>query len=184
MKIVLLDRPVTYDGLQLATAFVDEHGGGEDDVGVLFEGEADVPVAHLVDLEDRDAGAFIYSPWMAHVILEHRGMDLRSGVFAQRLLMRLMSDWISRRAGVALDVRGDDLYLEERKLSVSVATASPRGVLVHAAVNVRADGAPVPALGLSDLRLNARDFLSAIGRCYADELESVAHAMAKVKGVS
>ena len=55
MRVVLLDGSVAYDGLQLATSFVDRHAPGGGDVALLFEGEADVPVAHLVDLEDAEA---------------------------------------------------------------------------------------------------------------------------------
>ncbi|MFT7462246.1 MAG: hypothetical protein ACI9EF_000584 [Pseudohongiellaceae bacterium] len=182
MKIVLLDKPQAYDGLQLATAFVDSHcPEGEGDALILFEGQADVPEEHLVDLEDAEAGDFIYSPWMAHFIIEHRGLDLRSGVLAQRLLMRLMGRWLEERSGQVIDVRGDDLYFGTRKLSVSIATTSPRGVLIHTAVNVRTENAPVPAAGLCDLRVPALDFLKAAARLYADEMASVEHATTKVR---
>jgi hypothetical protein len=181
MRTVLIEAPTAYDGLQLATAFVDTHAPGDGDAVVLFEGEADVPPEHMVDLEDAEAGDGILSPWMAHVIVEHRDLDLTTGVLAQRLLMRLMADWLCRRGGVTIDVRGDDLYLDGRKMSVSIATLSPRGVLIHAAVNVRTEGTPLPTAGLSELRVPAREFLQAVGRSYADEMESARHAEAKVR---
>lgn len=182
MKIVLLDQPLCYDGLQLATAFIDSHcPGDERDALILFEGGADVPREHLVDLEDAEAGDVIYSPWMAHFIIEHRGLDLRSGVLAQRLLIRLLGRWLEDRSGRAIDVRGDDLFLGNRKLSVSIATTSPRGVLIHTAVNVRTEDTPVPAAGLCDLRVRAPDFLKAVARLYADEMASVEHATTKVR---
>ncbi len=182
MKIVLLDQPLNYDGLQLATSFVDSHCPESDrDSVILFEGEADVPVEHLVDLEDAEAGDVIYSPWMAHIIIEHRGIDLRSGVLAQRLLMRLLARWLEERSGQSLQIRGDDLFLGERKLTVSIATTSPRGVLIHTAINVHTENTPVPAAGLRDLRVPALDLLKAIARLYADEMASVEHATTKVR---
>ncbi|MHC5212734.1 MAG: DUF366 family protein, partial [Planctomycetota bacterium] len=80
MKVAILDGDVRYDGLQLSTGFIDQHAPGETDALVLFVGEADVPVEHLVDKEDAEAGAFIYSPSMAHAIIEHKGLELSEAV--------------------------------------------------------------------------------------------------------
>ncbi|RKY21394.1 MAG: DUF366 domain-containing protein [Planctomycetota bacterium] len=183
MRVVLLSDDCAYDGLQLSTAFVDTHAAGGGDVLLGFEGEADVPPEHMVDLEDAEAGDGISSPRMAHFILEHRDLGLTAGVLAQRLFMRLMADWICRRAGAAIEVRGDDLFLRGRKLSVSIATPSPRGVLIHAAVNVHTEGTPLPTAGLSELRIPAREFLVAVGDAYHEEIESVRHAEKKVRPV-
>lgn len=183
MKIVLLDGTKDYDGLQLCTAFVDAHARSPGDAMVLFEGAADVCVENLVDLEDAETNRPIGSLRMAHAIVEHRDMDLRTGVLAQRMLGRLAADWIARRSGVAVIVRGDDLFVGEGKLSVSIATTSPRGVLIHFAVNVLTEGTPVKTAGLRDLRLPARDFLRALGKAYADEVQSIDHAIRKVRPV-
>jgi len=183
MKIVPLEQPLRYDGLQLATEFLDRHAPGEADALVHFLGEADVPVAHLVDLEDAEAGAFIYSPLMAHVIVEHRGLALAEAVWRQRVLVRLAAEWIAGRAGLALAVRGNDLFVRDGKLSVSVATRSPRGALLHFGVNVDTEGAPVRAAGLRDLRISPREYLAAIARLYAAEVAHAAHAAGKVRPV-
>jgi hypothetical protein len=183
MKVVLLEQPQAYDGLQLATAFLDRHAPGETDALVLFVGEADVPREHLVDLEDAEAGAVIYSPLMAHVIVEHRGLALPEAVWRQRVLVRLAAEWIASRSGAAVQVRGNDLFVADGKLSVSVATSSPRGSLLHLGVNVDIEGAPVRAAGLRDLRIRPREFLAALGKLYADEVASAAHAAGKVRPV-
>lgn len=183
MKIVTLTEPLAYDGLQLATAFIDRHAAGAGDAAVLFTGPADVPVEHLVDLEDAEAGAFIASPLMAHAIVEHRGIELREAVWRQRLLARLAASWIADRSGQHVDVRGNDLFVADGKLSVSVATRSPRGALLHFAVNIEIEGVPVRAAGLRDLRIPPREYLAALGRRYADELASVERATQKVRPV-
>jgi hypothetical protein len=183
MKVVLLDQPLRYDGLQLSTAFLDSHAPGEADAMVLFAGEADVPQEHLVDLEDAEAGAVIYSPLMAHAVVEHRGLPLGEAVLRQRLLVRLAAEWIASRSGRAVTVRGNDLFVGDGKLSVSVATRSPRGSLMHLGVNVDIEGTPVRAAGLRDLRIRPREFLVSLARLYGDELASVAHAVAKVRPV-
>lgn len=183
MKVVQLDQPLRYDGLQLATAFLDRHAPGEADAIVLFTGEADVPVPHLVDLEDAERGAFIWSPLMAHMVVEHRGLGLPEAVWRQRVLVRLAADWIASRSGVAVGVRGNDLFARDGKLSVSVATRSPRGALIHFGVNVDTEGTPVRTAGLRDLRIRPREFLAAVARVYAGEVLHAAHAVAKVRPV-
>jgi uncharacterized protein len=186
MKVLQLDERLLYDGLQLSTGFIDRHAGaaaGREDVAILFCGGADVPREHLVDLEDAEADAVIYSPEMAHVIVEHPGLALPEAVWRQRLLVRLAAQWIASRSGVPVEVRGNDLHVGTGKLSVSVATRSPRGALIHLGVNVEIEGTPVRAAGLRDLRIRPREFLAALGRLYAEELQSVAHAVGKVRPV-
>jgi len=183
LNVVVLDRELTYDGTQLCTAFVDRHAPGDADAAVCFTGAADVPRENLVDLEDAEAGAVIYSPLMAHVVLEHRGVALAEAVWRQRMLVHLAGRWIEGRCGARVDIRGDDLFVHGGKLSVSVATSSPRGSLIHLGVNVETEGAPVVAVGLRDLRIPADEFLEAVARLYADELVSAAHAAGKVRPV-
>lgn len=184
MKLALLDESLRYDGRQLATAFMDAHGDAEGDAAVLFCGEADVPPERMVDLEDAEAGLAIYSPLMAHAVVEHRGLDLAEGVWRQRLFVRLAAEWIAARAGVHVDVRGDDLFVGAGKLSVSIATTSPRSVLMHIGVNVETEGAPVQAAGLRDLHIRPEDYLRAVAGAYRDEVASVTRAVGKVRPVS
>lgn len=181
MKIVLVDDELTYDGLQLSTAFVDQHSPDGGDVAVAFLGVADVPAHHMVDLEDAEAGLSIYSPMMAHLVIEHRDMSLRAGVLAQRLLVRLTAEWTASRSGALIDIRGDDLFVLDGKLSVSIATTSPRGVLIHLGVNVDTEGVPVKAAGLRDLRVVPEEFLRGVTRAYQRETDSIAHAVGKVR---
>jgi hypothetical protein len=183
MRTVWLDEPQDYDGRQLSTAFLDRHAPDAEDAAVLFVGGADVAVEQLVDLEDAEAGAVIWSPLMAHLVIEHRGVALEEAVWRQRLLVQLAARWIAARSGVAVEVRGDDLFVGGGKLSVSVATRSPRGCLVHLGLNVEIDGVPVRAAGLRDLRIPPQELLSALARLYAEELASVRHAVAKVRPV-
>jgi hypothetical protein len=183
-RIVVLEGDRTYDGTQLSTAFVDRHAPGGGDVLIAFRGPADVPRENLVDLEDAEAGAFIASSRMAHLIVEHRDVGLAEAVVRQRLLVHLAARWIEARAGIPVHVRGDDLFVRGGKLSVSVATRSPRSSLIHLGVNIETEGAPVVATGLRDLRLSGTDFLAAVARLYADELASVAHATTKVRPVT
>lgn len=185
MKVVRVSERQDYDGTQLCSAFVLQRApiAESDDVVLLFEGAADVPVEHLVDTEDAENDRPIGSPLMAHVIVFHRRMELAHAVLAQRLLGRLAADWIRARAGLDVTVRGDDLYVGEGKLSVSVATRCPHGALIHFGVNIDTEGTPVRTAGLRELRLEAGEFLRAIGRLYTEEMASAHHAEHKVREV-
>jgi len=137
-----------------------------------------------VDRVDLEAGARIYSPRMLHLIIEHPGVDLQAITLRQRLLMALAGEIINARLGEALLHRdGDDLYLRDRKLSISVATVSTTSGLIHAAFNVRGEGAPVAAVGLEELAISPREFAERLLAAYAQEVESAAEAARKVKPV-
>lgn len=177
MRLVILDEPRAFDGQQLTTRFFDDLGVEAEDALVAFVGPADVPEGQLPGIEFEQP---IWSPQMAHLILEHRGMTLREGILAQRLLVRLTAAFVSSRSGAPVDVRGDDLHVGDGRLSVSFATVSSRGVLVHLGVNVDTEGTPTRTAGLRDLRIPAAEFLRTLARLYSDEYASVLHAVSKV----
>jgi hypothetical protein len=156
------DKQVTYDGTQLRSRWSYDEYGLDDDNLVAFLGPAHVRNEDLVDLDDRDAGSFIRAKSMLHFIGEFFDMDLMTGVLLQRLLICIIKESIedSGDAGknrLRIAREGDDLYLrslKEGKLTVSIATCSPASVMLHAAVNVDPEGAPVKASGLMELNID------------------------------
>jgi len=184
VKARLLEDAVCYTGEQLRSGWVRERTGFEGDAAVAFVGPCDVAREHMVDRADLEAGAEIRSPSMVHIIVEHPGLDLGHITARQRLLMALAGEIINGHLGEALVRRdGDDLYLGERKLSVSVATTSPGSGLIHAGFNVRGEGAPVAAIGLEELGLAPREFAERLLGAYGAEIEGAEEAARKVKPV-
>jgi hypothetical protein len=180
----LLEDEVGYDGSQLRSGWVAEVAGLRGEAAVAFLGPCDVSLAHMVDRADLEARARIFSPRMLHVIAEHPGLDLAHITTRQRLLMAIALEILNRNLGEALLHReGDDLYLRERKLSVSVATASPTSGLIHSGFNVRGEGAPVPAVGLEEVAMDPHVFARQVLFAYAREIEGAAQAAAKVRPV-
>jgi hypothetical protein len=120
---------------------------------------------------------------MAHVIVEHPGCALETAVLRQRLLVAVLGEVL---AGMGKLARrdGDDLYYDGRKLTVSIAAPSSVSCLIHLGINVDAGGAPVPAVGLGEMGIDARAVLEELLSRYARELETAAHATTKVKTVS
>lgn len=178
----ILDGETAYTGVELRSGFVRERTGLAGDAAVAFVGPCDVPNRNLVDLDDARAGAFIRAARMAHVIVEHPECSLATGVLRQRLLVAILGEVLAAR-GAPVRRDGDDLYRGGRKLTVSIAAPSPRSCLIHLGVNVDPEGAPVPAVGLSELSLEARAVLDELLGRYGGEMESAAHAQTKVRSV-
>jgi len=180
----LLDQEILYDGSQLRSGWIAQVAGLSGEAAVAFLGACEVSPEHMVDRVDLEAGATISSPRMVHVIVEHPGLDLDHITTRQRLLMALALEILNANLGEALLRReGDDLYLRDRKLSVSVATVSSTSGLIHAAFNVRGEGAPVAAIGLEELAIAPREFAGRLLAGYAQEIDSAAAAAEKVSPV-
>ena len=175
------ERP--YTGKELRSHFAFDVFRIEGDCAVAFVGPCRVEVGEMVDLVDARAGAFIASPSMVHVLVEHYELGLREAVLRQRLLARLAADLLRDRGAPEVRVRGNDVYAAGRKASVSVATRSPVSALIHLGVNVRTEGTPVPAWGLAERGLAPEAFARELLDRYAREMDDVRRAAAKVKGV-
>lgn len=168
-----------YDGSQLRPHFLRERFGVKGDAAVAFRGPCDVRGRALVDLADREAGSFIVSADMVHVIVERFETDLVRGVLVQRLLAARCADRVRAAAGRRTERRGDDVYVDGRKLNVSIAALSPVSTLVHFGVNVDPTGAPVPAIGLAELGADPLAFAEGLLADLDAELEGVADAVSK-----
>ncbi len=174
-------KPRPYTGAELRSHWIRQTFGLVNDAAVAFCGPADVR-EHLVDLADRERQAFIYSPLMLHFLIEHFHMPLQEAVARQRLCMAIMRDLLPDLCG-APQRSGDDIYIDGRKLSVSIATASPVSALIHMGLNIDAQGAPVPAIGLNELKITASAFAETVLNQYQAEDESMRSAANKVLAV-
>jgi hypothetical protein len=179
----ILEGDVPYTGTELRSGWVRERAGLEGDAAAGFVGPCHVPTEHLVDLDDARAGEFIRAASMAHVIAEHPDCTLREAVLRQRLMVAILGEYLAG-AGKAVRREGDDLYHGGRKLTVSIAAPSHTSSLIHLGINVDPEGAPVPAVGLRELGLDAVAVLDELLGRYAREMESAAYATTKVKTVS
>jgi hypothetical protein len=184
VRTSVLGREIAYTGAQLRSGWIEETAGVTGDAAVAFLGPCEVAPEHMVDLEDLEVGARISSPRMLHVIVEHPRLDLGHTTTRQRLLMAIAGELLNGRLGEPLVRRdGDDLYLRDRKLSVSVATASPTAGLIHAGLNLRGEGAPVPAVGLEELGVEPREFADRLLAAYAAEIMGGQEAARRVRPV-
>lgn len=177
-----------YDGTQLRSLFAYLRFGLLGDSIVSWQGACSVSPEHMVDGEDLRQGAIIAGDHMLHWLVEIFGLELTGGVALQRLLASLLIDELRKFSPLpaltdGLRREGDDIYLEHKKLSISIATSSPVSTLIHFAVNVDNRGTPVPTLALADLGVSAEALARSVNARFAAEFESIRAATQKVRWV-
>lgn len=186
MKTLWIDQTIKYDGTQLRSlfAYLDHNILGNS--VVAFRGACDVSFEHMVDGEDLLQKAQICGSDMLHFIFEIFDEKLITGVFVQRLFASLVQNKVFEKSKgkFFLKREGDDLYLNEGKLSISIAARSPQSILVHFAMNVSNAGTPVKTSSLQDLNIEPTDFAKELLKDFSDEYSNIQVATWKVKPVS
>ena len=184
MKTLYLDKEIKYIGSQLTPHWIYKNFNIQGDAIVAFCGECDVKLTEMVDIEDVINNEPIYSKYMLSFITEQFNIELIEGVFRQRLLICCIKEALESR-GYKVKRDGDDLFVNDKKLSVSIATKSMTSVLIHTGVNILSEGAPIPVSGLkSDLNIeDIKEFATDVMERYKKELCDIILASTKVRGV-
>lgn len=184
MHTKLIDKEIKYIGSQLAPHWIYKNFKLQGDAIVAFIGECEVALTEMVDIEDVINNEPIYSKSMLSFITEQFNVNLVEGVFRQRLLICIIKELLEER-GIFVVRNGDDLMIDGKKLSVSIATKSTTSILIHTGLNILSEGAPVKASGLtSELGItDIKDFAQEVMKRYSEELEDINLASTKVRGV-
>ena len=184
MKTLYIDKDIKYIGSQLAPHWIYRNFKIQGDAIVTFCGECEVKLTEMVDIEDVINNEPIYSKYMLSFISEQFGINLTEGVLRQRLLVTCIKEALERR-GIQVLRNGDDLFINGKKLSVSIATKSVTSVLIHTGLNILSEGAPIPVSALkTDLGIeNIKEFAIEVMEKYSEELQDIILAMTKVRGV-
>jgi hypothetical protein len=184
IEMRFLGEGIDYTGLELRSHFIRQRTRIASDGLIAFVGRCEVDGARLVDLEDAAAGSVIRARKMLHFIGEHFQCPLREGNARLRLFAAVVKEAIEEMApGTPAARRGDDLFVNGRKLTVAICTVSPVSTLFHFGVNVDPLGAPVPAVGLAELGIETAPFALSVLERYRLECESIELALRKVRGV-
>lgn len=157
MRTLWLDQLLTYDGSQLCSLYAYMNHGLQGDSVVAWRGPCNIPPDKMVDGEDLRAKAVIAGSDMVHFVVEMFHQSLVSGVLLQRLFAAIVAEEVEQwgtvrqpNTSVRFTRSGDDLFWEDRKFSISIATVSPVSALVHFAFNIRNAGTPVSTCALED----------------------------------
>ena len=175
-----VDERVGYDGAQLVAHWILAHTGIVGDALVAFRGACRVRDAEMADLADV-GGPGIAGDDMLHFLMERfEDAPLECGVWRQRLFAVVVAEALAAR-GLATRRDGDDLFVGDGKLSISIATRSPVSTLLHFALNVVDTGTPVVTAALADHGIDPRQLADDVLARFAAEDAGVRDARAKVR---
>lgn len=187
MHTKFIEKEIKYTGSELCPHWIYRKFNLQGDAVVSFCGECDVKLSEMVDIEDVIKNEPIYSKSMLNFIVEHFNIGLVEGVTRQRLFICIIKEELEKLLTclpVHLLIRiGDDLFIEGKKLSVSIATKSLTSVLMHIGLNIDAQGAPIEAIGLKDLGISdINNFAQKVMLKYSQEVNDIILASTKVVG--
>jgi hypothetical protein len=189
MKTFFLAKKISYTGAELSPHWISAHTQEFSSALVAFCGPCQVATAELVDLEDARANSSIVAKEMLHFLGEDFQASLAEAVVRQRLLVALFLEELRERLPAELAKKfyrdGDDIYYRdaggERKLTVSIATATAVSTLLHFGVNIDASGAPVAAVGLNEFsQIQVDELARAVLQRWQKECDSMHQARCKV----
>lgn len=170
-----------YDGHQLAPLWNYLQHGLVGSSCVSWIGPCQVPLEAMVDGEDVRAQSVISGASMVHFIAELFDIELKGAIAFQRLMVTLARDVLEELSGQRIVRRGDDLYWQGGKLSISIATRSLQSCLIHFAVNVTRAGTPVVTSSLADLGVQPSPFAEQLLRLVQAEWDDLLFSYYKVR---
>jgi len=186
MHTKFIDKEIKYTGLELSPHWIYRNFNLQGDVIVAFCGECEVKLNEMVDIEDVINDEPIYSKNMLSFIVEHFNIGLVEGITRQRLLVCIIKETLESLLPSPLSPltrNGDDLFINGKKLTVSVATKSLTSVLIHVGINIDPAGAPIEAIGLDLLKIHdIKGFAQEIMVKYSHEIDDIILASTKVVG--
>ena len=180
LTIHVFKEAMSYDGSQLAPRWLYQQTQtpGECLLGI-FVGPCFVPTENMVDIDDRKQGAHIRAQKMVHFIAEFSEWPLSKAVLAQNLMICWIAELLRGRASREVTRSGNDLFIDNRKLSVSIAATSGGSSLVHIGINIDPTGAPVAAIGLAELGYSTERFVMDARETFSTEWTRLLRACSK-----
>ncbi|WP_048059234.1 DUF366 family protein [Methanococcus vannielii] len=181
ISVVVLEEVKTYTGEEIEPFWAFKMFDIQKDSIIGFNGPMNVKIENMKDLKDIKEEQDIKTPIMSsdalNFIVEHfDNPDLKMIYLRQRILVSIAKDVIENYSGLKLKKSGDDLYFNEKKLSVCIACRGVSSGKIHLGINVKSDFVPthVSAIGLNDIGLsNVLEIMEDIAVEYANEMSKI-----------
>ncbi len=177
-----------YDGSQIEPLWAFRELGVQGDSVIYFVGAMSVGRGQLVDMADlreQSDEIPISSDEALHFIVEHfDDPNLRLAYHRQRILVNVAKEMLIEGCGASIKRKASDLYAGDKKLSVSVATASASSSKIHLGLNTASTGAPpnIQITGLSDLGItDFKGLGKAIAEGYIQEINGIEEDITKTR---
>lgn len=180
LEVKQLGERVDYDGSQLNPHWIYKRTGIMGDAAVSFVGACDIPDEQIVDIEDLLDKQKIKGNKMLHFIVEIFGRDCIFGTLLQSVFVSEIQNELLAR-GIKVEKKGDDLFIGDGKLSISIATASCVSSLIHIGLNITNEGTPVKTSCISDQGIDTVPFSIKVLERFNIEFSRIILASSKVK---
>lgn len=145
-----------YDGSQINPSWAFQEFGIYGSSIITWIGPVNITPDNLKDFAD--VGLEIKSNNMVNFICEffdQQPPNMRVAYLRQRLLVLIFREILTEK-GVTTTREGDDIFVDNRKLSISIASVSLSSAKIHFALNLEDKGTPndVETIGLFDIKVN------------------------------
>ena len=179
-----------YDGSQINPSWAFQEFGIHGSSIVTWIGPVNITPDNLKDFAD--VGLEIKSNNMVNFICEffdQQPTNMRIAYLRQRLLVMIFREILTER-GVKTTREGDDIFVDGRKLSISIASVSLSSAKIHFALNLEDKGTPgdVETIGLYDIdggnvfnENNLKDLIFDVVNRFIDEIETIEKDISKTK---
>ncbi len=172
MKVHIAENRKSYSGTEISSLWAYREFDIKEDSIVAFRSPCRIEFEHMIDLEDKKAEAEILSEDMLHFIVEHFDIvNLKLIYTRQRLLAALTGEILEELSMKQITRKGDDLYHNNKKLSISIASLSSVSAKIHFGINV--SNRSYGSLEDLDIADKADKLLKTIAGRYAGEIEDI-----------
>ena len=187
-----VDEIFEYDGSQINPSWAFQEFGIYGSSIVTWIGPVNITPDNLKDFAD--VGLEIKSNYMVNFICEffdQQPTNMRVAYLRQRLLVMIFREILTEKE-ISTRREGDDIFVDGRKLSISIASVSLSSAKIHFALNLEDKGTPddVDTIGLYDIRVDGRQVFNednllelindTVSR-FTDELETIENDISKTK---
>ncbi len=184
MKSAILTEAIKYDGSQISPLWAYGMGIKGDSI-VVFHGPMDVTPDNMKDLEDEKANKTIKGGDLIHFIVErfNSPTSMRLAYYMQRLLVVSIRDVLCKH-GIETTREGDDLFVDDGKLTVCIASAGVSSEKIHCGINITNDGTPddVKTAAIGDLGIGDwKSFAGEISETFVKEIEDIESDISKTR---
>lgn len=175
-----------YDGSQINPSWAFQEFGVKDSTIVSWVGPMNILGDNLIDYED--VGVDIKGNLMLNFIVEHfdeQPGNLKLAYHRQRMLVMITRDKLLDY-GIRTTQDGDDIFIDNKKLSVSIATASISTMKMHFALNITTEGTPdnVETSALEDNNMSMEqihELQDSIANTYMEYIETIDKDITKTR---
>ena len=187
-----VDEIFEYDGSQINPSWAFQEFGIYGSSIVTWIGPVNITPDNLKDFAD--VGLEIKSNYMVNFICEffdQQPTNMRVAYLRQRLIVMIFREILTEK-GIATRREGDDIFVDGRKLSISIASVSLSSAKIHFALNLEDKGTPddVDTIGLYDIKVDGQQVFNednllklindTVSR-FINELETIENDISKTK---